>query len=123
MLEGTKLEGFSPVDKVDEIQITDMQEGAGNEVKIGDSITAHYTGALAATGVIFQSSHDSGQPFTADLLEGQLIQGWIEGIPGMKAGGKRRIVIPAAKAYGEQGQNGIPANSDLVFDVELQAIN
>lgn len=123
MLEGTQLADFTPVTGVNEVQVIDITEGTGDAVKIGDTITAHYTGALAATGVIFQSSHDAGQTFTAALEQNQLIEGWIEGIPGMKAGGKRRIIIPAAKAYGSNEQSGIPANSDLVFDVELEKIN
>lgn len=122
-LQGTKLADFTPGETVTDIQKTDLVEGTGDEIKEGDNFTAHYTGALVATGVIFQSSHDSGQPFTAQLSQGQLIDGWIEGIPGMKAGGKRRLVIPAAKAYKDQAQSGIPANSDLVFDVELVSIN
>lgn len=123
MLEGTQLADFTPVTGVNEVQVIDITEGTGEAVKIGDTITAHYTGALAATGVIFQSSHDAGQTFTAALEQNQLIEGWIEGIPGMKAGGKRRIIIPAEKAYGSNEQSGIPANSDLVFDVELEKIN
>jgi len=119
-LEGTKLANFTPVDKVDSLQSTDTVAGTGAEVKAGDTITAHYTGALAATGVIFQSSHDSGQPFTSALSG--LIQGWQQGIPGMKVGGTRRLLIPSALAYGSQSQSGIPANSDLVFDIELISI-
>jgi FKBP-type peptidyl-prolyl cis-trans isomerase len=72
---------------------------------------------LVATGVIFQSSKDTGQTFTAPLSN--LIKGWQEGIPGMKPGGTRRLIIPAAQAYGSQAQSGIPADSDLVFDIEL----
>lgn len=119
-LQGTKLSGFTPVDHVDKLQITDLTVGTGAEVKAGDTITAHYTGALAKDGTIFQSSHDNGQPFTSALSG--LVQGWQEGIPGMKVGGKRRLLIPAAQAYGNQAQSGIPANSDLVFDIELVSI-
>ena len=120
-LEGTKLADFTPGEAVTELQKIDLTEGTGDEVQAGETITAHYTGALVSTGVIFQSSHDAGQPFTSALSG--LIQGWQEGIPGMKVGGKRRLIIPAAKAYGAQSQNGIPANSDLVFDIELVSIN
>jgi FKBP-type peptidyl-prolyl cis-trans isomerase len=120
-LEGTKLANFTPITTpVEKLQITDIKEGTGTEVKAGDTITAHYTGALAKDGTIFQSSHDTGQPFTSPLSN--LIKGWQEGIPGMKAGGTRRLVIPAAEAYGAQSQPGIPANSDLVFDIELISI-
>lgn len=118
-LQGTKLTDFTPVDKAESLQKTDITAGNGKEVKASDAITAHYTGAVAATGVIFQSSLDSGQPFTSALSG--LIKGWQEGIPGMKEGGKRRLLIPAELAYGAnppQG-SGIPANADLVFDIEL----
>lgn len=120
MLQGTQLSDFTPVEKVDSLQIIDLEVGTGEEVKAGDTITAHYTGALAVDGTIFQSSLDSGEPFTSALSG--LIQGWQEGIPGMKAGGTRRLLIPAAQAYGDQEQEGIPANSDLVFDIQLESI-
>jgi FKBP-type peptidyl-prolyl cis-trans isomerase len=116
-LEGTKLANFTPVEKVDSLQITDTVPGTGAEVKEGGTVTAHYTGALAKDGTIFQSSKDTGQPFTAPLSG--VIPGWQQGIPGMKVGGTRRLVIPANLAYGAQGQGNIPPNSDLVFDIEL----
>jgi FKBP-type peptidyl-prolyl cis-trans isomerase len=119
-LQGTKLADFTPVDSVSELQIIDLKEGDGDTVEAGATVTAHYTGALAKDGTIFQSSHDMGQA-VAFPLSG-VIQGWQEGVPGMKVGGKRRIVIPAEKAYGAQEQQGIPANSDLVFDIELVKI-
>lgn len=120
-LEGTKLSGFTPIDKVDSLQVIDLVPGTGDEVKAGDTITAHYTGALAATGTIFQSSLDTGQPFTSPISG--LIAGWVQGIPGMKVGGTRRLVIPSALGYGAQSQVGIPANSDLVFDIQLLSIS
>ena len=119
-LEGTKLAGYAPVASVATLSSTDTVVGTGAEVKASDTITAHYTGALAKDGTIFQSSHDSGSPFTSPLSG--LIQGWQQGIPGMKVGGTRRLLIPAAQAYGSQSQAGIPANSDLVFDIELVSI-
>ena len=122
-LQGTKLADFTPVEKIESLQKIDITAGTGKEVKSSDTITAHYTGAVAKDGVIFQSSLDSGQPFTSALSG--LIKGWQEGIPGMKEGGKRRLLIPAELAYGAnppQG-SGIPANADLVFDIELIKIN
>jgi FKBP-type peptidyl-prolyl cis-trans isomerase len=116
-LEGTKLSGFTPVSKVDQLQVTDPVVGTGAEATASSTVTAHYTGALASDGTIFQSSKDTGQPFTSPLSG--LIAGWQQGIPGMKVGGTRRLVIPAAQAYGEQATGNIPANSDLVFDIEL----
>lgn len=120
-LEGTKLTGFTPVASVTSLQIIDTVEGTGPVVAAGDTITAHYTGALTTDGTIFQSSLDSGQPFTAPLSN--LIKGWQAGIPGMKVGGTRRLVIPAEQAYGSQAQSGIPANSNLVFDIQLISIS
>lgn len=122
-LQGTKLAGFTPTADVPQLQIIDVNPGTGTEVKSGDTITADYTGAVAATGVIFQSSVDSGQPFTAQVGVGQLIKGWDQGIIGMKVGGVRRLVIPAELAYGATppAGSGIPANAPLVFDITLHA--
>lgn len=121
-LEGTKLEGFDPRDNVTELEIIDVTPGSGDEVPAGATITAHYTGALVVDGTIFQSSHDFGRPISFGL--GQVIKGWTDGVPGMKVGGKRRLVIPAEQAYGASSPApNIPANSDLVFDIELVAIN
>ena len=120
-LEGTKLANFTPVASVPELQIIDVKEGAGDVVTDGATITAHYTGALAATGTVFQSSHDFGEAVTFPL--NGVIAGWTKGVPGMKVGGTRRLVIPAALAYGPQSPSpNIPPNSDLVFDIELTAI-
>ena len=120
-LEGTKLANFVPVDNVPALQILDVTAGTGDAVPPGAKITAHYTGALCADGTIFQSSHDFGQPVTFGL--NQVIKGWTDGVPGMKVGGIRRLIIPAAMAYGAQSPSAnIPPNSDLVFDIELVAI-
>ncbi|MBC7746689.1 FKBP-type peptidyl-prolyl cis-trans isomerase [Pedobacter sp.] len=120
-LEGTKLIGFEPVALVEQLEIIDTVPGAGDVVVAGATITAHYTGALASDGTIFQSSLDFGRPATFGL--DQVIAGWTQGVPGMKVGGTRRLIIPAAQAYGAQSPSpNIPANSDLVFDIELVAI-
>jgi FKBP-type peptidyl-prolyl cis-trans isomerase len=120
-LQGTKLAGFTPVESVAELQTTDLEPGAGKEItSVEDTVTADYTGALAKDGTIFQSSLDTGQPFTTQL--NGVIEGWQKGMIGMKEGGKRRLVIPAAQAYGSQEQSGIPANSDLVFDITLRKV-
>lgn len=118
-LEGTKLADFTPVAKIDSLQKIDSKPGTGEEVKAGATVTAHYTGAVASTGVIFQSSHDSGQPIPFSL--NGVIKGWTDGVPGMKVGGTRRLLIPADLAYGANppAGSGIPANADLVFDVEV----
>lgn len=117
-LQGTKLEGFEPVDKVDELKVIDITVGTGDEVVEDVTITAHYTGALCKDGTIFQSSHDAGKPATFGL--NQVIKGWTQGVPGMKVGGVRRLIIPSALAYGsKRAASNIPPNSDLVFDIEL----
>ena len=120
--EGTKLPNFEPRDEaVKELEIIDVEVGAGEKVKPGATITAHYTGALVKNDIIFQSSHDFGKAITFGL--DQVIRGWTDGVPGMKIGGTRRLVIPAEQAYGERSPaSNIPANSDLVFDIELVAI-
>ena len=120
-LEGTKLFAFDPIGLVAELKIIDTVVGTGQVVPENATITAHYTGALAKDGTIFQSSHDFGQPATFGL--NQVIAGWTKGVPGMKVGGTRRLIIPAAMAYGSRrAAANIPPNSDLVFDIELIAI-
>ena len=120
--EGTKLQDFEPrKDRVAELEVTDIEVGTGEEVKPGATITAHYTGALVKNGIIFQSSHDFGKAISFGL--DQVIRGWTDGVPGMKVGGMRRLVIPSEMAYGSaRASSSIPPNSDLVFDIELTAI-
>lgn len=119
--EGTKLADFTPRDKVAELEVIDTEEGTGEVVLPGAKITAHYTGALVKNGIIFQSSHDFGEAITFGL--DQVVKGWTEGVPGMKVGGTRRLVIPSEMAYGSvRAAANIPPNSDLVFDIELMAI-
>ncbi len=122
-LQGTKLTNFTPMSSISSLQEADTTPGTGAVVKAGANITVDYTGAVASTGVIFQSSKDTGQPATFGLS--QVIPGWSQGIPGMKVGGTRRLLIPAALAYGANppSGSGIPANADLVFDVTLHKIN
>ena len=120
--EGTKLQDFEArSEAVKELEITDIEVGTGEEVKPGATITAHYTGALVKNGIIFQSSHDFGKAISFGL--DQVIKGWTNGVPGMKVGGMRRLVIPSEMAYGSaRASASIPPNSDLVFDIELVAI-
>lgn len=123
-LKGTTLENFTPLGKknVEALEVIDITVGDGEVVPEDATITAHYTGALCANGTIFESSHDSGRPATFGLW--QVIEGWTKGVPGMKVGGTRRLIIPAAMAYGSRrASSSIPPNSDLVFDIELTAIN
>lgn len=121
-LQGKPLANFTPVAHIDSLQTIDTVAGTGAAVKAGDTVTVDYTGAVASTGIVFQSSLDSGQPVNFSLSG--VIQGWTDGIPGMKVGGTRRLLIPAAQAYGANPptNSGIPANADLVFDVTLKSI-
>lgn len=97
----------------------DLVVGTGAEAKPGDQVTVHYTGWLV-DGTKFDSSVDSGQPYTFTLGAGQVIQGWDEGVAGMKVGGKRKLTIPPDMAYGAAGSPPvIPANATLIFEVEL----
>lgn len=120
-LEGTQMANFTPLKKVETLEILDIRQGNGETVTPGATITAHYTGALCKTGEIFQSSHDFGEAITFPL--DQVIEGWTKGVPGMHVGGVRRLIIPSAMAYGSvRAASNIPPNSDLVFDIELVAI-
>ena len=112
------------------VLVTDVVAGIGDEALPGMVVIVHYTGWLydpAATehrGREFDSSRDRGQPFSFHLGAGRVIRGWEQGIPGMKVGGTRRLVIPPDLAYGPRGAgNGvIPPNATLLFEVELLAV-
>jgi peptidylprolyl isomerase len=100
----------------------DLKVGKGPAAKKGDHVVVHYTGTLT-DGTKFDSSRDHGQPFDFTLGQGGVIQGWDQGVPGMKVGGRRKLTIPGALAYGPHGSPPkIPPNATLVFDIELIAI-
>lgn len=99
------------------VEFFDIAEGSGREVKLGDTVTVHYTGWLTS-GKKFDSSVDRGRPFTFTVGSG-VIKGWSEGVQGMKVGGKRQLRIPPDLAYGMRGAPPvIPPNSTLIFDIE-----
>lgn len=101
------------------LKITEVQIGTGREALANTNVTVHYDGRLE-NGKEFDSSRRREQPFQFRLGAGQVIQGWDEGLIGMKEGGKRQLVIPPELGYGQQGAGGvIPPNATLVFDVEL----
>jgi len=94
------------------------KEGNGEKPSTGQTVTVHYTGLLE-TGKKFDSSHDSGRPFTFPLGQGRVIKGWDEAIALMSKGEKRTLVIPPDLAYGSKSNRRIPGNSTLIFEVEL----
>ena len=116
--------------KMTELIKTDIKLGEGAEAVGGHEVSVHYTGWLydeAAPehkGSKFDSSRDRGNPFEFSLGAGQVIKGWDQGVEGMKIGGQRTLIIPAALGYGARGAGGvIPPNATLVFDVELLGVH
>jgi peptidylprolyl isomerase len=102
----------------------DLVQGTGQTVKPGQTVTVNYVGDLYKTGKEFDSSWKTGQPATFPLTAGGVIEGWVKGIPGMKVGGRRELIIPASLAYGKAGRPPtIPPNSPLVFVVDLLSIS
>ena len=98
----------------------DLIVGTGPEAKAGQSVTVNYVGVLFHGGKQFDASWKRNEPFTFTLGQGQVIKGWDQGVPGMKVGGRRELVIPAALAYGAKGSPpAIPANAPLVFVIDL----
>ncbi|MCD4502959.1 FKBP-type peptidyl-prolyl cis-trans isomerase [Chromobacterium piscinae] len=103
----------------EELKIEDLVVGKGKEAVRGALITSHYTGWLE-DGTKFDSSLDKGRPFQCVIGTGRVIKGWDQGMMGMRVGGKRKLWVPAHLAYGErQIGDRIPANSNLVFEIEL----
>jgi peptidylprolyl isomerase len=101
------------------LKIEDLKVGTGAEAVAGKSVTVHYVGTLT-NGSKFDSSRDRGRGFTFALGAGQVIQGWDQGVAGMKVGGMRKLTIPPELGYGAGGYPPvIPPNSTLVFEVEL----
>jgi FKBP-type peptidyl-prolyl cis-trans isomerase len=111
----------SPTGPEAPLSTQELTLGTGATAVAGDVLTVHFIGSLQ-DGTVFESSYRLGQPYQFRLGVGQVIAGWDQGIPGMKVGGKRRLIIPPSLAYGSRGQNQIPPNATLQFDVELVAI-
>jgi peptidylprolyl isomerase/FKBP-type peptidyl-prolyl cis-trans isomerase FkpA len=104
------------------LEKTDLVVGDGEEATSGRKVTVHYTGTLT-DGTKFDSSHDRRQPFSFTLGRGDVIQGWDQGVAGMRVGGKRKLTIPPELGYGARGFPGaIPPNATLVFEVELLGV-
>ena len=109
------------------LQYEDNVVGEGEVATAGQDVTVHYTGWLfkdGEQGAKFDSSRDRNDPFVFGLGAGMVIQGWDEGVAGMKVGGQRTLIIPAELGYGARGAGGvIPPNATLKFDVELLALD
>jgi peptidylprolyl isomerase len=112
-------EGDDPL----ELGVEDLVVGDGDEAVAGRSVSVHYVGVSFHTGEQFDASWDRGRPFEFTLGRGQVIQGWDQGVDGMRVGGRRQLTIPPALAYGERGAGGvIKPNEPLVFVVDLLAV-
>jgi len=106
-----------------QLQVKDLKTGTGAEAKSSDQVSVQYIGVLYDNGSKFDSSYDHGQPFSFKLGGGQVIQGWDQGVAGMKVGGRRELIIPPDLAYGAQGQPPtIPPNATLVFVIDLVSV-
>ena len=115
---------MSTITTVSGLQYDDINVGTGAEAAVGNHVSVHYTGWLqnddGSAGSKFDSSKDRSEPFSFPLGAGHVIKGWDEGVQGMKIGGVRKLIIPAALGYGARGAGGvIPPNATLKFDVEL----
>jgi FKBP-type peptidyl-prolyl cis-trans isomerase len=116
------LSDLNPFDNsVNDLITQDVVEGDGDEAVSGKVLTVHYAGALE-DGTVFDSSVSRGEPFQFTLGSGQVIEGWDQGILGMKVGGQRLLIIPPELGYGSQENGPIPADSTLIFQVELLAV-
>jgi peptidylprolyl isomerase len=103
--------------------IKDIVKGTGAEAKAGQPVTVNYVGVLFHGGKVFDASWKRNEPFTFTLGQGAVIKGWDQGVAGMKVGGRRELVIPAALAYGSKGAGAsIPPNAPLVFVVDLLGV-
>ncbi|MFI5085351.1 MAG: FKBP-type peptidyl-prolyl cis-trans isomerase [Actinomycetales bacterium] len=106
-----------------ELVIQDLVEGTGAEAQSGSTVSAHYVGVAFSTGEEFDSSYGRGAPLDFRVGVGQVIQGWDQGLLGMKVGGRRRLEIPSGLAYGERGAGGaIGPNEALIFVVDLVGV-
>ena len=103
-----------------DLEITDLSDGDGAEAASGNTVVVHYVGVAHSSGEEFDASYNRGEPLSFQLGTGQVIQGWDEGVTGMKVGGRRKLVIPPHLGYGDRGVGGvIKPGETLVFVVDL----
>ncbi|MGH9278732.1 MAG: FKBP-type peptidyl-prolyl cis-trans isomerase [Acidimicrobiales bacterium] len=102
-----------------QLVVEDIVEGGGEEARKGQNVEVHYVGVAWSTGRQFDASWDRGRTFNFGLGQGKVIQGWDEGVAGMKVGGRRKLTIPPHMGYGKRGTGPIPGNETLVFVVDL----
>jgi peptidylprolyl isomerase len=106
-----------------ELQVDDIVVGEGAEAVAGTKVSVHYVGVAFSTGAEFDASWNRSQPFEFKLGKGQVIPGWDAGVAGMRVGGRRKLTIPSAMAYGARGAGGvIKPHEPLVFVVDLLAV-
>jgi peptidylprolyl isomerase len=106
-----------------ELLVEDLTVGEGQEARAGHDVSVHYVGVAWSTGRQFDASWDRNDPFEFGLGAGQVIQGWDQGVQGMKVGGRRRITIPPHLGYGSRGAGGvIKGNETLVFVVDMLGV-
>ena len=107
-----------------ELGIDDLVVGEGAEALAGSKVSVHYVGVAFRSGEEFDASWKRGQPFEFRLGKGQVIPGWDQGVQGMRVGGRRKLTIPSALAYGARGAGGvIQPHEPLVFVVDLLAVD
>src|SRR5438045_1254948 len=107
-----------------ELGIDDLETGTGDEAVAGATVTVHYVGVAFRSGEEFDASWNRGEPFRFKLGKGQVIPGWDQGVQGMKVGGRRRLTIPSAMAYGARGAGGvIQSHEPLIFVVDLLGVS
>jgi len=112
---------YKPTADITQLSTTDITTGSGKAAAAGDCLVVKYYGTLT-NGTMFDENYSKSTALQFQLGQGQVIPGWDNGLVGMKVGGTRRLLIPAGMAYGNQAQGSIPANSNLVFEVKLLAV-
>jgi len=115
---------FPDFDPPSDLEVTDLVVGDGPEATPGSAVSMHYVGVAHSTGEQFDASWDRGQPLDIRIGVGQVIAGWDQGVPGMKVGGRRQLVIPPHLGYGDRGAGGvIKPGETLIFVVDLVSVS